>query len=428
MEIEIIKAALAENKKISGWKIVRSEKQGNQIFGVHEKIETARVVDSETTAITVYVDHDEKTGNSTFSLYASDDYDELKEKAEKAAERALLIFDEKYPLPEKSTTTADVGERSSKERFSDAEKAYFAVQKAVEKMKGEGCAVNAVEIFVTDSFTTVENSNGLKKQSFGTEIMIEAIPTCNGKEQSVELYEALHYETADENRIESDVETALKDVKARLEAKKPEHSVSCPIIFRAQEINELFDNILSDADYATVYSHGNLHSVGDDIRKQAEAGDITVTLKGEIPGCTASRKFDGDGVDYCDVTVIKNGILENNYGGSRFAYYLGGKPTGANPCTEIAAGKLSEKEILSGNRLEIASMSGLQVDLYNDYIGGEVRLAYLTENGKTTPVTGISISGSLSEVLGSFEFSSERVTRATYYGPKYAKADKLTIY
>lgn len=73
-------------------------------------------------------------------------------------------------------------------------------------------------------------------------------------------------------------------------------------------------------------------------------------------------------------------------------------------------------------------MSGLQVDLYNDYIGGEVRLAYLTENGKTTPVTGISISGSLSEVLGSFEFSSERVTRATYYGPKYAKADKLTIY
>ena len=47
MEIEIIKAALAENKKISGWKIVRSEKQGNQIFGVHEKIETARVANSQ---------------------------------------------------------------------------------------------------------------------------------------------------------------------------------------------------------------------------------------------------------------------------------------------------------------------------------------------------------------------------------------------
>lgn len=66
MEIEIIKAALAENKKISGWKIVRSEKKGNQLFGVHEKIETARVVDTETTAITVYVDHDSKTGSSTF--------------------------------------------------------------------------------------------------------------------------------------------------------------------------------------------------------------------------------------------------------------------------------------------------------------------------------------------------------------------------
>lgn len=98
MEIEIIKAALAENKKISGWKIVRSEKKGNQLFGVHEKIETARVVDTETTAITVYVDHDSKTGSSTFSLYASDDCEELKIKADKAAGRALLIFDEKYPL------------------------------------------------------------------------------------------------------------------------------------------------------------------------------------------------------------------------------------------------------------------------------------------------------------------------------------------
>lgn len=427
MQTEIIKAALAENEKISAWKIVRAEKKSDQIFGVHDKIETARVSDGESTSITVYVDHDGKTGSSTFSLFASDDEGVLKEKAEKAACRALLVFDEKYSLPEKGELI--VNEKSDEESgFADAEKAYFAVRAAVEKAKGDGCDVNAVEIFVNRTIVTVENSNGLKKSRAGREIMIEAIPTCNGKEQSVELYQALHYEKADEKQIENDVYAALKDVKARLQAVKPDVKIACPIIFRAQEINELFDNILGDADYATVYSHGNLRSVGDDIRKDATKGHITVTLKGEIPDCTASRKFDGDGTDYTDVTVIRGGVIAANYGGHRFAGYLGGKPTGANPNAEIEAGNLSSDEILSGDRLEIASMSGLQIDLYNDYIGGEVRLAYLTQNGITTPVTGISLSGSLSEVLGTLEFSLERVHRENYFGPKYAKVSKLTVY
>ena len=57
-----------------------------------------------------------------------------------------------------------------------------------------------------------------------------------------------------------------------------------------------------------------------------------------------------------------------------------------------------------------------------------MRLAYLTQNGITTPVTGISLSGSLSEVLGTLEFSTERVHRENYFGPKYAKVSKLTVY
>ena len=426
MQIEVIKKALSDCEKISGWKIARSENETNQLFGVHEKIETARVAKSENTSVTVYVDHDGKTGSSTFSVYASDDENDLKAKTEKAAARALLIFDEQYTLPEKGLLK--FGNASVEDGFAQAEKAYFAVMKAVDRMRGEGCAVNAVEIFVNRKSVRILNSNGLDKESAGGEIMIECIPTCNGKEQSVELYRALHYEKIDEKLIENDVYAALCDVKARLDAQKPLKIEACPVIFRAQEIKELFENLIGDADYSTVYSHGNLYSVGDDIRKNAVAGDITVTLKGEIAGCTESRKFDGDGTEYKDVTVIKSGVVAANYGGHRFAGYLGKQPTGANPCMEIAAGNLSKESILSGDRLEIASMSGLQVDLYNDYIGGEVRLAYLTADGKTQPVTGISISGSLSAVLGTVEFSSDRVARENYFGPEYAKAGKLTVY
>ena len=65
-------------------------------------------------------------------------------------------------------------------------------------------------------------------------------------------------------------------------------------------------------------------------------------------------------------------------------------------------------------------MSGIQVDLLSDYIGGEVRLGYYYDGEKVTPVTGISISGSLSLVLKNMYLSKEMDQKDQYYGPKLA--------
>ena len=62
-------------------------------------------------------------------------------------------------------------------------------------------------------------------------------------------------------------------------------------------------------------------------------------------------------------------------------------------------------------------MSGIQVDLYNDYIGGEIRLAYYFDGEKTLPVTGISMSGKLSRVLSAMRLSNQSVTEGAYEGP-----------
>ena len=62
-------------------------------------------------------------------------------------------------------------------------------------------------------------------------------------------------------------------------------------------------------------------------------------------------------------------------------------------------------------------MSGLQLDLYNDYIGGEIRLAYRHDGEKVTPVTGISMSAKLSDVLGSMRLSEKRDVSGSYEGP-----------
>ena len=57
------------------------------------------------------------------------------------------------------------------------------------------------------------------------------------------------------------------------------------------------------------------------------------------------------------------------------------------------------------------------MDLFNDYIGGEIRLAYWVDGEKAVPVTGISMSGKLSQVLANMRLSRESVTDGAYEGP-----------
>ena len=78
--------------------------------------------------------------------------------------------------------------------------------------------------------------------------------------------------------------------------------------------------------------------------------------------------------------------------------------------------------------LEVLSMSGLQVDSYNDYIGGEVRLANYNDGNTITPVTGISITGKLSEVLNSIRLSKNIAVHDRYVGPEKAILSGMKIF
>ena len=117
---------------------------------------------------------------------------------------------------------------------------------------------------------------------------------------------------------------------------------------------------------------------------------------------------------------MENGELVAYFGGNRYGQYLNEEPTGNLRCMQVSPGTAENAIFEESTVLDILSMSGLQVDFYSDYIGGEIRLAYLRENGKVTPVTGISISGKLSEALNSIRLSKEIATHDQYTGPAKA--------
>ena len=99
---------LKENNEASGYRVVSLKKETYELFFVHRKLETVRATDTTTTNVTVYVNHDGKTGDSSFAVYESMTDDNVKSHISSAVNRAKLVFNEPYELPDGGELEAEI--------------------------------------------------------------------------------------------------------------------------------------------------------------------------------------------------------------------------------------------------------------------------------------------------------------------------------
>ena len=414
-------------KEVSGvedFRVITQKTKTYECFFVHKNLETVRATDTEDASITVYKTLDGAVGESTFSVYASMSEDEIKQKIGVALTRASLVKNQPYSLPEGGVLDRSIPSNISAFDVSElAKRIADAVFKADAYENG---SINALEIFIYEEETRVQNSKGVDKKQTSHRAAIEAIPTWTEDGQSVELYEMHHFTEFDESAVTAEIDKRMQEVRDRQHAVQPQTPQEINVVFSTREIFSLVSELIGQFDYSTVYSHSNLHKKGDSLQENATGDLLTVQLKAEIKGNRFSAVFDQDGVTLQDVTILEKGVVKNYYGSNRFGQYLGEKPTGVLRCLSVAGGTLTDEEINAAPYFEVVSLSGLQVDLYNDYVGGEVRLAYLFDGEKKVPVTGVSMSARLSEVLKDVRFSSEVVVDG-HEGPKKALLKHVTI-
>lgn len=415
---------LKNTSGISDWKVNTVRTESTELFFVHKNLETVRSTDTTDMSVTVYVAHDEKLGEASFSVYSSYDENTILEEIEKAKKKASIIGNQAYSLPEN-----EVGEYTSASNFANYkphELASLISKACFEADCIEGGSINALEIFVYKDIVSVTNSRGIDKTQTKYRAMVEAIPTFNGDE-SVELYEQYNFTEFEHGLVVEEIANKMREVKDRYEAKAPENKLYCPVVLDAPELEQLMGNFVGNLNFSTVYQHSNAFGLGDDIQKEAKGDRFTITMCGAVKGSVRSSAFDGDGITLIDRKIIENGRAVALYGGTRFAQYLNEVATGNLGCLSVECGTLTDEQKTSAPYFRCASMSGLQVDIYNDYIGGEVRLGYYFDGEKEIPVTGISISGKLSSALANVRLSDEAITRGSYNGPKCALFEGIEI-
>lgn len=424
--IDICKV-LKTKKEISDYKIISKCKESYELFFVKDKLETVRSTDTKTEKVYVYVDHDNFRGSAAFSISLNDTLEEIEDKIDNAVSTARIINNQKYVLPKDESfdqvLSSNFKDYAPKELGTMI---YDVVVKASNQSKAQ---FNACEIFINKNIIHIINSQNIDKKEVSYDAMIELIPTydIDSKGNSVELYKAIHISEFDEISLYKDICESLNDVTDRANAIKLDKKLDCPILLRSEEIEQLVSEIAYNLNFATIYSKANLYNVSDNVQKDAKGDLLNVSMCGSLKGSAYSHLFDEDGLNLSKVKVIKDGVCVNTFGGNQFAQYLNKKPTGNLSLIEVKAGSLKLSEIKNTKHLECVSFSGLQVDLANDYIGGEVRLAKYVDSKNSTPFTSLSISGKVSDILKSIKLSKSVVTSSRYKGPKYALLEGFKI-
>jgi hypothetical protein len=67
------------------------------------------------------------------------------------------------------------------------------------------------------------------------------------------------------------------------------------------------------------------------------------------------------------------------------------------------------------------------MDIMTGHFGGEIRLAFLYDGEKVTPVTGGSVNGSILAVQANMLFSKERYQNDEYEGPYAVRIEGVDV-
>ena len=411
-----------ENKNIDKWLIREVKTKSLEQFFVLQKLETTRSVDTTEIYVTIYKEFEENNnkylGNYSFIINHNISIKELEQLIDEAIYASSFVKNEYYELvkADKKKSYKDKNKPNNPfELLQDISKIFI-------NSSNESCMFNSLELFYNETEVHLLNSEGVDYKKDVFKIMVEAIPSYKDDNFKTELYRMFTYDSINMDKIKEDSENAIRDVLLRAKAIKNNFKGKTNIILKDENVRELFFELISTIDYSSVYSKSNFNSIGEDLQKNPKT-KLTLSL---IPSSKADY-FDSDGVLLKETLVVSEGKINDYYGSNRFAYYLNMKPNGMLRKIKVKKGNKTIDKLKTKPYIEIIDLSGIQLDLYAGYIGGEVRLANYYDGNDVYPISGFSFSGNLNECINNLKLSKEKTDINGYVGPKYVVLKNFEI-
>lgn len=420
--IEQIKAVL-EQLGIEIYRIDERVTESLECFFVRRKLDLKRRTDLKDTRVTVFrpfeKDGQRMLGSSGVNIHPGMGREEIGRTLQDAYDAAALVCNPYYELngggrEELVVSRSGFAGRSLEESMRQMAEALYAPDMRREVF------LNSAEIFAKHVVCRILNSKGVDVSYETYSVSGEYVVQCVSP-QDVETYHSFSYRDADTEGLRRDVEEALAMTQARAEAVKAPRAGEYAVLLSGKYIKTLLSYYLNRSETAMVYQKYSNYQVGAAVQGEDIQGDaLTIWLKAKDP-------YSFEGIAMKDRILMEEGALRTLHGGSRFAYYLGIEPTGDYSCISVPTGNRTLEELKAQPYLHIVSFSDFQMDDFSGHFGGEIRLAFLYDGEKVTPVTGGSVNGSILDAQRQMCFSKERYRAENYEGPFAVRIEGVKV-
>jgi len=451
MKKTILAAIAAINAKgeanIADWRLVGTTVSRQEEYFIREKTEQLRAVDEVRYSLTVYVDSEaggkKFRGEATVGIQPSHTKAEVEAKIGQAVFAASKSKNAWFDLP--GPTAAKVSLPSSgfeglaaDARMEALRSALYAPEAAAGALSGDSSTesatkprINSLELFLSKEKKTFANSKGLEFSDLTWRGYSEFVVEADSARGPVELFDDIEFSDPDEARLRDATGSRLAQVGDRALATPMPSLSDIPVILSGKEAEDLFAWFFGNSTTSAIFTKASPFTLGAYVQaadKGGEAADpLDMWAEPYLRGLAASSPFDADGFPLERTQVIQGGYLRNLVGPIRYADWLGVERKGSFPLFSVSPGTMPLADMRAKPYLEPVMFSDFRLDPVTGDFGAEMRLAYWFDGEKRRPVTGGSISGSVTELRSTMRRSFERGLATRSLCPKAALLRGVSI-
>ena len=413
--LDVLKASGAD-----AWEVTDLDETGWEFYFIRHRLDQHRAKAVRTFTVKVYKKFDDCLGSAKAGIPTEASEEEMRRTVEGLCSDASYVRNPFYTL--NRPAEADAADSKAEEIDLEAISGDFIrTLAAVPETESED--LNSYEIFVNRIRRRYLNSEGIDVISVYPASMVEAVVNARKDGHEIELYRLLKSGTCDRDQLTKELTEALTYGRDKLTAVPTPALGKADVVFSTDPARELYGWFLYRLDTSMIYRGMSDWKTGDTVAPE----NLTLRAVRILPNSSWNTPYDEEGAPVRDLTLIDHGKAVSYWGRRQFSQYMKlDSSFDVYNCT-VSGGTESEQDLRTGDYLEVVEFSDFQVDEITGDIAGEIRLAYLHQDGKVTPVSGGSVSGNMAELAKTMRFSKESRQYNCHLIPSVTRLQGVTV-
>ncbi len=407
------------------WEITQTTEETWEFYFIRRRLDQNRVRSVEHIRVKVYrkSPDGQYLGSAQGEIYPTSSPEEAEKNIRTLLRSASYVKNPVYTLrkPEESASDPENGPIPSPS--SVAEDFIRAVNQVPESASED---INSWELFVTSGQRRFLNSEGIDKTENTTSSALEIVLNARDASHEIELYRMYQSGTCDAETLVRDITETLAIGKNKLTARPTPALRKADVLFSNAAVLPVYE-YFTDRMNAAFIVQGISDWKKDDPIAQARYDTITVSAVKTLPNSSANHTFDPEGAPTRDLVLIERNIPKNFYGNRQFSEYLSLSDSFQAENFRFEGGSETEESIRKGDYLEVLEFSDFQVSPLNGDIAGEIRLALWHCGGEVIPVSGGSVSGTMTDFVRTMRMSRALRHSDNYVIPAFTRLQGVTV-